>query len=204
MMVPSMERPCPSDATLLRLAYRGESMLGTLREGDCLWIAPRRFHEVCVGDVVAFATGAAIVAHRVMAVGGRGILTRGDAATGADPGRVAPNQLIGKVVMRERRGKRRAIAGGALGRIRGRVLHGVARMRRSLLFPLAPAYRRLRTSRWVSRVWKPRVIEVRFSGTEGGLVKFIHRGRTVACWFPKERHWSCRKPYDLLLSPPTR
>lgn len=178
-------------------------MQGTFREGDCLWIAPLPFDEVRMGDVVAFASGASTVAHRVVALGDRGILTRGDAAMGPDPSPVTPGRLLGKVVMRERRGKCCSISGGPRGRGRGWVLHGIACLRRWLLFPLAPAYRWLRASRWVARVWQPRVVAVRFAGPEGGFVKFIHRGQTVARWSPKELRWTCRKPYDLVLAPPS-
>jgi hypothetical protein len=204
MIIFSMDPSCPSHTRLFRLAYRGESMQGIFREGDCLWIEPIPFQEVRVGDVVAFTSGAKTVAHRVVAVGDRGLLTRGDAAMGPDPSPVTPDHLLGKVVMRERRGKRCVISGGPLGRGRGGMLHGIARLRRWLLFPLAPAYRWLRASRWASRVWTPRVGVVRFAGPEGELVKYIHRGQTVARWFPGEQRWTCRKPYDLVLAPPSR
>jgi hypothetical protein len=53
-------------------------------------------------------------------------------------------------------------------------------------------------------LWHPRFTMARFACPEGYLIKFIHLGRTAACWAPHERRWICRRPYDLVLTPPTR
>jgi hypothetical protein len=67
---------------------------------------------------------------------------------------------------------------------------------------LAPLYRAIRTSRLIPQLWRPRIVTARFADGNGQVTKFIHRGRTVARWIPREEQWLCRKPYDLVLSPP--
>ena len=192
----------PSDPSLIRLAYRGESMRGTFAAGDCLWIARVPFGSLRPGDVVAFQGGGKMIAHRIAGPSGGGFLTRGDGALRNDSAPLDPAGWIGKVVERERRGIRAAVAGGAAGRRWALLQHGACRARSLLLFPLAPAYRLFRASRVASWVWRPRLLRVRFAGAGGGFVKYIHRGRTVACWASAERRWRCRKPYDLVLEPP--
>ena len=34
------------------------------------------------------------------------------------------------------------------------------------------------------------------------MVKHIWQGRTIARWWPDDKRWECRKPFDLFLSPP--
>ncbi len=44
--------------------------------------------------------------------------------------------------------------------------------------------------------------QVRLATERGPLVKYLHGGRTVACWWVEERKLCYYKPYDLLLAPP--
>ena len=186
----------------VRLAYRGESMRGTFADGDCLRVRPVRFEVLRPGDVVAFRSGGQVVAHRIVGRRGGDFLTRGDGALAPDSAALAPGALIGQVVGRERRGVETSVAGGGWGRWAARFRHGACRVRIGLLFPLAPLYRALRASRWVGRIWKPRLLAARFAVAGGVFHKRIHRGRTVACWAPHEGRWTCRKPYDLVLERP--
>ena len=193
-----------ANSALFRLAYRGDSMGGTFRGGDCLWIEPVAFAALRVGDVVAMEVEGKAVAHRLAGRAGDGFSTRGDAGRRPDPEVLHSDRLIGRVMVRERGGRRTPVAGGWAGRCRAGVLHGWWRGCAWGMFPLAPLYRRLRAGRWLARIWKPQVTVVRFTGVEGPFAKYIHRGRTVACWIPGEGRWTCRKPYDLVLGPPVR
>jgi hypothetical protein len=83
-------------------------------------------------------------------------------------------------------------------------LHAAAFARWLALVALAPFYRLLRASRAAALVWHPRILAVRFAAPGGSIVKFVHRGRSVAQWVPQAERWTCRKPYDLLLSRPGR
>ena len=90
-------------------------MLPTVRDGECLFVAPVCARDVARGDVVLCATWRGPVAHRVVAVGvdGAGVPTftlRGDASLELDRP-VAAAQLRGRVVGVERE---RALRSAAL------------------------------------------------------------------------------------------
>jgi hypothetical protein len=175
----------------------------TLVEGDCLWISPVSFDTLQVGDVVAFDFRGKVVVHRIVGRHAAGFLTQGDGNLDVDSVPLTPEILIGKVLERERAGVRSVVVGGAQGQRRAVVLRVVCHLRRFFLFPLAPCYRELCASRLLSRVWHPQIATVHLNYPEGPITKYVHQGRTVACWIPHEQRWTCRKPYDLILSPPS-
>ena len=179
-------------------------MRGTLAEGDSLWVVPVPAAALQPGDVVAFRSGKNVLAHRIVDRNGENYLTQGDGNWRRDSAGVAPDQVLGKVAARERHGVRRAIADGARGRRRAMLLHALAFMRWLLLAALAPFYRLLRASRIGRLVWRPQVTAAHFLGPAGSIIKYIHQGRTVACWLAQEQRWTCRKPYDLVLGRPSR
>ena len=194
----------PMDPSWFRLSYRGESMWGTFRAGDVLWICPVAFDSLLVGDVVAFGFRGKSIAHRIVARDGRGFRTQGDGSACRDALPLVPSDLIGKVMARERRGLRSMVAGGGAGRRRRAALRGLGLVRMILGSLLAPPYRVIRASRLAGRFWQPRVTTARFASRGGIITKFIHRGNTVASWIPEAGEWTCRKPYDLVLFPPSR
>lgn len=199
-----MDVSCPSHSQLLRLSYRGESMRGTFVDGDCLWVSRVSFASLQMGDVVAFQSSGKAVAHRIAGRDARGFRTRGDGNLHRDAAPLAPENLIGKVMERERGGACSAVVGGVRGWRRAMALHGICRVRQVLRSLLSPSYRLLRASRLMSLLWRPQIMAARFAGSGGEFTKYIHRGETVACWIPHERRWTCRKPYDLILDPPNR
>lgn len=95
-----------------------------IRPGDTLHVAGAPPEALKVSDVVAFSLEGRLVAHRVLRVlaapsdpapgsGGRAFLLKGDASLWAD-GRVSGAEIIGKVVARERAGRRRPLDRGPL------------------------------------------------------------------------------------------
>lgn len=187
-----------------RLAYRGDSMCGTFRAGDCLWVAAVPYDSLKIGDVVAMAADGKAIAHRICGKRADGFHTQGDGVLRADCEPLHSDRLMGKIVLRERRGHPVRVRGGWAGHARAMTLHAAWRMASWLLFPLAPVYRCFRKRKWISRIWTPRIRIARFTGTSGETTKYIHRGRTVACWAPGEGRWTCLKPYDLILEPPAQ
>lgn len=177
-------------------------MRGTLAAGDVLQIRPASAGELRRGDVVAFRSGGQVLAHRIVGFENGAFRTQGDGNWRRDSTPLVPGEIIGLVAERERAGRRSQVAGGGQGRRRAGILHALAFLRWGILTLLAPAYRGLRARRWLAPLWRPRVVAVRFSAAGRLTVKFIHRGRTVACWDPQEERWTCRKPYDLVLVPP--
>ena len=193
---------CTTSA-LLRLAYRGRSMRGVFRTGDCLRVAEVPFSSLNKGDIVAFHAGGSVIAHRITGRQAAGFITQGDACRLPDRNRLTPENVIGLVVERERCGDRTPVMNGIKGRLQGMILRAANRGIR-LLFPaLSATYRLACASRLAAFVWRPQIVPVLFSDVTGkNCTKFIHRGKTVACWFPHKRLWTCRKPYDLILARP--
>jgi len=196
-----MDSPCPSNRSQIRLTapFRGESMRGTLRTGDGLQILTVLFSSLEPGDVVAYRSDGKVLAHRIVNRNEKELWTRGDGNHRGGAVSVGPDQLIGKVMMRERDGILTPVAGGGAGRRRASMMRTRLFTRRLIGIP----YRWIRASWMIPRFWNPQLQIVRFSLPDGGLTKCIHRGRTVGIWSPQEKRWICCKPYDLLgLEPP--
>ncbi len=106
-------------ATLLGQGYNvrfsapGTSMGPTIRDGETITVAPTVPSEIRRGDIVAYRRGYHVVAHRVVRVERHNespmFLMRGDAATSSDPP-VTREQILGKVVSVERRGRQRKVS----------------------------------------------------------------------------------------------
>jgi signal peptidase I len=187
--------------------YHGRSMLGTLRPGDQVFIAPVPFTTIRPGDVVAFRSttaddGKIPTVHRVVAIKPGGLLTQGDNnAQVDDVGLVTADRLLGRVTYAER-GGRRLVHGGRAGqlwvvylRAWRRAYNLAARLGRGL-------YQRLRASGLMRRVWRPKITRVRLVNNRGTQVKYVCGGRTVARWWPHQNRFECQKPYDLVIYRP--
>jgi hypothetical protein len=94
-----------------RLAFRarGGSMRPWIREGDLLTAAPLEAGGLRLGEIALYRTEAgALLAHRVIGQGQGHWLARGDAAWG--PVEIVPMEwVLGRVVLRQRRGRRRRL-----------------------------------------------------------------------------------------------
>ena len=188
--------------------YRGASMTPLFKTGDLLFVCPLPPSAVSVGDVVVFfrCQQAELVVHRVVGVSGAGLVTRGDANSRTDPVPLSVEGFIGRVEALERGRRHRKVLGGRVGML----LHRSNQCRRQVsLFIrrlLRPTYRALRSSAGVrqllGKMLSPQLEAVRVETCEGPVVKFIHRGRTVARWWPQRKHLECRKPYDLVIPRP--
>lgn len=179
-------------------------MRGTLAEGDGIQLATVPFEALRAGDVVAYRAGDQTVVHRIVGHRDGEWITQGDGNWRRDSSPLVPERFIGAVTVRERNGTTTPVTGGAAGLRRAARLHVWAFARWTALTAFAPLYRLLRASRAVSLFWRPRILAVRFAAPGGATTKFVHRGRSVAQWIPQADRWTCRKPYDLLLSRPGR
>jgi len=107
----------------VRVRAAGRSMLPTIRNGECLVIAPVAQRAIERGDVLLFETWRGLLAHRVLAIeighdGARRFTLRGDASLDSDRPVLAA-AVVGRVVGVERAGRTRSLAvmGGDLGRL---------------------------------------------------------------------------------------
>jgi len=85
----------------LPLLARGDSMRPAIRSGDRLVLGPVGPGEPRVGDVVVWSDGRRAVIHRVLAVRGRRLKTRGDSRL-YDDGWLDASALLARVVRPER------------------------------------------------------------------------------------------------------
>ena len=179
-------------------------MWGTLAQGDCLWVVAVPFDSLQAGDVVAFVSGGKTVVHRIVERRGDGFATQGDGNGSRDSALLTADRLIGQVMERERKGVRKAVAGGARGCRRARIMRAAVRIRFVCARGLARLCRSPLVRRAVFLCWRPALVCVRFVSPTESVTKFIHRGRTVASWNPQARQWECRMPYALILRQPAR
>lgn len=193
--------------------YRGCSMLGTFHPGDQLIIKPVPMAAILSGDVIVFhrqvqAGTQNDVVHRVKALSPDGLVTQGDTNRYADRLPVTQERLVGRVTQRIRAGRVCPVAGGWQGRLRLQVLQTWRLMRRSgarLIKAVGRGlYSWLRESGLVCRLWKPVIWQVQVMDNCGPLVKYTCGVQAVARWRPGTSSFWCRRPYDLLISPPYR
>ena len=83
----------------------GQSMHPTVRDGDVVLLSPVR-RAVKRGDVVLVPWGSALMLHRVDAVDGDLVLTKGDARTGRDPATRRVDVIGRGIAVRGRNGLR--------------------------------------------------------------------------------------------------
>ena len=91
----------------LRLRVNGWSMLPTMIPGDVLLIDRVAGNSLCSGDIVLFGRNRRLFVHRLVSTSGDGrIVTRGDAMPRPDSPSVAASELLGKVSLIVREGRR--------------------------------------------------------------------------------------------------
>lgn len=112
--------------TLVR--YCGASMWPCFQDGDLLEVIPATPEQVGIGDcVVLQAADGTLIAHRV--VGRRpGLRTRGDALRRDDDIGPAAPRLTGRIVARQRLGRRSLVTGGWPGWLAGRLFYVAGRI----------------------------------------------------------------------------
>lgn len=181
--------------------YRGPSMAPTFRPGQLLFVRSQT-RAINPGDVIVFHghdDRSSRVVHRVISVSPDGLITRGDNNLRDDPTPIGFDRVVGRVERANLRGQFRPVVGGWRGLWLARTLRAKLQIRTILRGGFREPYRWLRASRLVRYLWKPSFSKVWLAGEDGPWVKFVHRGRTVARWWPKRNQFECRKPYDLVL-----
>jgi signal peptidase I len=186
--------------------YSGRSMSGTFREGDRLKIEKSKINEIKIGDVTVFVNTKegekeSHFVHRVISLAGKRMITRGDNNPKSDEEPGSEINLIGRVTHYERIGKIHKVWNGRLGLLRARVLHGRLHVIRAAKFILRKPYRMIKKTGIVAQFWRPGIETFYFETQDGPLIKYIHKGRTVAsCWVDSNRWWF-RRPYDFVIGP---
>ena len=192
----------------LHVVYTGTSMHPTLIEPELLEVAPYHGRPVRRGDVVYFRPPEEQqeLVHRVIAAIQPGtpqssVHTRGDNSPAADPYRLQPDDIIGRVVVAQRGDRRRPIAGGLRGVLVGTAARlwrtinlGISRFLRGAYYTLARVgpQRRLLPSNL-----RPRVFV--FQARQNPFFKLMMGGRVVGQYDGKLRQWRIRRPFRLFV-----
>jgi signal peptidase I len=186
--------------------YAGRSMAGTFKESDRLKIEKSRMSEIKIGYVAVFISAKegekeTHCVHRVVSFADKGLITRGDNNPKNDEEPVTEENLIGKVTHYERNGKIHKVWNGRLGLLRARGLHGRLHVIRTTKFFLRKPYRLFKKTGILAKFWRPEIETIYFETQDGPLVKYVHKGKTVAsCWVDSNRWWF-RRPYDFIIGP---
>jgi len=121
----------------LRIKARGGSMIPFILDGDMVLIGPAANSEILVGDVICYEISPGrLFLHRVIRRDGERFVTKGDALAFTDV--VFPDQVLGRVVAIERRGR---VRGLGVARWRNRGIAFLSPLLSGLL-PLAMRVRR--------------------------------------------------------------
>lgn len=184
-----------------KLLYFGTSMNPLMREGDVVQVRPYDGQEIRRGDVVAFPHPhrPEKVIHRVVAVGSRGLRTKGDNTPVVDDWLLQPADLLGRVVAIQRQGRTLPVPRTVPAFLF--VLKGRDWLDATFSRLLHPVYHRLaqsglfqgRLAAWM----KPELICLpRSEGPEWQLwLGRLLIGRKI----PHHPHWTIRRPFRLFV-----
>jgi signal peptidase I len=190
------------DRAPYRFIYRGPSMAPTFRPGQVLYVRTQA-HNMTRGDVIVFQNHSANghIVHRVISILPGGFATRGDGNLHTDPDPIHPNQVIGRVEKVSLRGLIRPVVGGWRGLWLARILHTILLVKRLLRRGLSRPYRWLKRSGILIKLWHPELETIYFETQDGPLVKYVHKGKTVASCWTKTNRWWFKRPYDFVVDP---
>jgi len=188
--------------------YRGNSMHGTFQPGDYLIIIQVPLDQVRIGDIVVFCDLHAddddnsYFVHRIMQSRADGFVTRGDNNSNYDSGYLTKDNYFGKVIYVSRKNKKRTVADGPLGFLRAHFLYTSHKCWEDLYRLIGGSYNYLRKIKLLPYFWRPTFNRLLLQSSDGMLVKYLIKGRTVANWWPQQNRYTCRKPFDLVLRDP--
>jgi signal peptidase I len=182
---------------------RGESMRPLFRPGDQIRFFPCRAEDVRQGDVIIFTPSGQKerVVHRVVSTGPDGIRTQGDANPYRDAWGLRQEDIVGRAVSLERRGRVIRVAGGIAGRLLAAIIRALRKSDHLASHVLNPCYRGLARSGLFRAVLppavRPRVITFERDGQrELQLVLGRHIiGRRPA----GAGAWSIRRPFRIFI-----
>jgi signal peptidase I len=187
------------------LFYRGSSMKGTFKPGDKLIIETIPLIQVKRGDLIIFRIIGQeredFIVHRVVDLTPKGLVTRGDNCLEQDKELVAEENIYGRVIKYDRKGKIYRTWNSRLGMMWAGALHGRLQIIRNLKFFLRKPYLMIRESGIVAQLWQPEIEVMHFETPDGPLIKYVHKGRTVAIYWTEENRWQIQRLYDLVIWP---
>ena len=139
--------------------------------------------------------------HRVVCVTPAGITTLGDNNVRQDPFVLRPEQIQGQVVAAWRGQKRRKIAGGLRGRLKGRALCWGLGFYRKTFPALTPLYASLSRRGWIARLlpraFRPRIVAYHVRGQDH--YQLLLGRRVIGRYDNRLQEWQIQRPYHLIV-----
>ncbi len=187
-----------------QMIYKGRSMQPTFRPGDCLEITGNR----CAwrrGDVAVFCSpvdGEKVV-HRVISTANGCLQTRGDHNLRRDPYTLLGNEVIGRVVCRQHRGRNRPVLQGWPGYGYALVWRTGLQLKKMARYLLKPVY--LRAAAGVRPLQKSRVLQkhitmLSFRAPQGLEYQLLFGKRPIGQKTAGADHWRIRFPFRLIVA----
>ena len=182
---------------------RGESMRPLFRPGDRIRFFPCRAEDVRQGDVIIFTPPGQKerVVHRVVSTGPDGIRTQGDANPYRDAWGLRQEDIVGRAVSVERRGRVIPVAGGIAGRLLAAFIRALRKSDHLASHVLNPCYRGLARSglfrAFLPPALRPRVITFE---RDGAREMQLVLGRRIIGRRPAGAGvWIIRRPFRLFV-----
>lgn len=154
------------------------------------------------GDVIVYRRGEEFVVHRVNSVTKKGLQTRGDDNPRYDEFPIDEKQIVGIVESVNDGKATRLVTGGRKGLIIARLRWGFSAAVNCMRPVIGAPYRWLKSSRIITKIWHPMIIQVKTNSSSGPMIKYIVGGKTVATWIPGLKRFQCKRLYDLVIFPP--
>lgn len=185
------------------LFCRGESMRPLFRPGDRIMFVTCRIEELRRGDVIIFMPQGQKerVVHRVVSRGPEGVRTQGDANPCRDTGEVRQEQIVGRAVSVERKGRRIPVKGGFGGCLFVACIRAFRRCDHLASYVLYPCYRGLVRSgllrAFLPPVFRPRVVTFERDGAKE--MQLVLGRRIIGRRTAGAGAWTIRRPFRLFV-----
>lgn len=191
-----------SDPLVQYFIYRGPSMVPTFKPGQILHVKPHA-SDMSQGDIIVFhvQNDEYYKVHRIIMVSSNGYITRGDNNLHNDLKPITRGQIIGRVEHTESGRLIRPVLGGWRGRRRACLLRARLLIKRNLRKGLNRPCQWLKCSGIIAKLWQTEISAIHFTTPDGPLVKYIHKGTTVASCWTATNHWWFKRPYDFIIGP---
>jgi signal peptidase I len=182
---------------------RGDSMRPLFRPGDRILFDPCRTEYVKQGDVIIFTPpgGTERVVHRVVSTGPSGIRTKGDASPYQDAWGLRQEDIVGRTVSVERRGRVIPVAGGIAGRLIAALIRAFRKSDHLASNVLSPCYRGLARSglfrALIPPALRPRVITFERDGQRE--MQLVLGSRIIGRRPAGAGAWAIRRPFRLFV-----
>jgi len=191
------------DEVIKSISYTGPSMNPTLKAPEKLQVVPYMGREIKRGDVVVFfpPENHRMVAHRVVSVYAKGLMTRGDHNIDNDPWILSPEHIVGQVISAQLSNTKRMISGGTRGRLYSLRLRAIYLIALKICSLLSPAYHRL-AGAGILRRCLPRWVQTRvlsFHHPAGTELQLLIGRRVIGRLQPGRKKWEIRPPFRLLV-----